>query len=153
MLLTVERVLFLKKVDVFAGIDDDALAGLAVPMQEREFRAGESIFREGDLGREMFIVLEGRVRIHRGEQTFDMVGSAGFFGELAALDPEPRSASATAVEDTRALALNHTVLLEELMNNSVLAQGIIRYLVRRFRAAPAREASRPPDRPDGGGSP
>jgi CRP-like cAMP-binding protein len=134
VLLTLERVLFLKKVDIFAQVDDDALVDLATATEEREFPAGERIIQEGDTGREMFIVVDGCVRIYRGEQTLAMLGKQGVFGELAALDPEPRNASVAAVVDTRTLILRHNVLIDHLVASRELAMGVIRFLIRRMRA-------------------
>ena len=133
MLLTLEKVLFLKKVDIFADIDDDALAGLAGEMQERDYRAGERIMAEGDMGREVFIIVSGSVRVSRGDQVIAVLGSQSVFGELAALDPQPRSATVTAIEDVRVLVLEHVVLFEQLLSQGELARGIIRFLVRRIR--------------------
>jgi CRP-like cAMP-binding protein len=133
MLLIVERVLLLKKVSLFANIDDDVLVNLAGAMEEQEFKAGETIIEEGDTGRELFIIAEGTVRIHKGDKTLRMMERNTFFGELAALDPQPRTASVTAAEETRTLKLDNTVLLEELMNNGLLALGIIHFLIDRFR--------------------
>ena len=133
MLLTLERVLLLKGVNFFSEIDDDVIAGLAAEMQDREFTAGERILAEGDHGRELFIIVFGSVRVHRGSETVTNLGYKGVFGELAALDPQPRLFSVTAQEDTRLLSLSHTVLFEELMSNAELARGIIRFLVARLR--------------------
>jgi CRP-like cAMP-binding protein len=133
MLLTVERVLFLKKVEMFTDIDDDALAHLATTMSEQDSPAGTAIIREGDDGRELFILVTGSARIHKGERTLATIGPKGVVGELAALDPQPRTASVTALEDCHLLSLGHAVLFEELMSNNDLARGIIRFLVRRFR--------------------
>ena len=133
MLLTIERVLFLRKVEMFANIDEDALVELASAMQEREFSAGATIIREGDPGRELFIVVRGEVRVVKGDHELATLGSQGVFGELAALDPQPRSASVVALGECHLLQLDHAVLFEELMNNNVLARGLIRFLVNRVR--------------------
>jgi CRP/FNR family transcriptional regulator, cyclic AMP receptor protein len=133
MLLTVERVLFLKRVDFFARIDDDALISLANAMHERNCKANETIFKVGDMGRDLFIIVRGRVRLHKGEETIATLDGAGVFGELAALDPETRTASATCLDETVLLRLDHAALMEELSANNDLARGIIRFLVRRFR--------------------
>lgn len=133
MLLTVERVLFLKRVDFFARIDDDALISLANAMQERPCKADERIFKAGDMGRDLFIIVRGRVRLHKGDETIAILNGAGVFGELAALDPETRTASATCLDETVLLRLDHSALMEELSANNDLARGIIRFLVRRFR--------------------
>jgi CRP-like cAMP-binding protein len=128
-----ERVLLLKRVSLFANIDDDLLINLAGVMKEHEFNAGERIIEEGDTGRELFIIVDGRVRVHQGDKTLRILESNTVVGELAALDPQPRTASVTADEHTRVLKLDHTVLLDELVNNGLLALGIIRFLIHRFR--------------------
>lgn len=156
MILTIERVLFLKNVAIFAAIDDDILAGLAASMQERVFPAGEPIIEEGTLDRRMFIIVNGKASVHKGERELAVLGSKDVVGELSALDPEPRSASVTALEETQVLELDHAVLYDELSVNTSLANGIIRFLVNRIReqqpeaaaaTAPAPQGSAPEQRP------
>jgi CRP-like cAMP-binding protein len=130
---TVERVLLLKRVEMFAAVDDDVLAGLAKWMREREGVAGEALLREGEMGQELYVVVSGRVRVERGSKTVAVLERGGVVGELAALDPAPRTATVTALEPTLLLCLEHADLAEELLSNSDLAWGIIRFLVRRFR--------------------
>jgi len=133
VILTLERVLLLKQVEMFAAVDDDVLAGLAARMQEREGVPGEALLRQGEMGQELYVVVSGRVRVQRGEQTLAELGPRGVIGELAALDPAPRTATVTVLEPTLLLSLDHADLAEELLSNSDLAWGIIRFLVRRFR--------------------
>jgi CRP-like cAMP-binding protein len=142
MLLTVERVLFLKSVDIFDEVDDDAIVGLASELQETEFPAGTRIFTEGDPGRELFLVVHGKVRVHKGDETIKVLGYKGVFGELAALDRHLRLVSVTAEEDTGLLSLSHTVLFEELLTNVELARGVIHFLVARLRGQQRRRAGR-----------
>jgi CRP-like cAMP-binding protein len=130
---TVERVLLLKGVEMFSAVDDDVLAGLAKWMREREGVAGEALLREGEVGQELYVVVSGRVRVERGSKTVAILERGGVVGELAALDPAPRTATVTALEPTLLLCLEHGDLAEELLSNSDLAWGIIRFLVRRFR--------------------
>ena len=133
MLLTVERVLLLKKVDFFAQIDDDALVDLANAMRERPCWPMEQVIQAGEMGRDLFIVVRGRVRIHKGDEVIATLEAAAVFGELAALDPQPRIASATCLEETHLLQLDHAALMDELSVNNELARGVIKFLVRRFR--------------------
>ena len=133
MLLTVERVLLLHQVEMFDDIDDDALIRLAAAMKEQDVRSDEAIIQEGQLGRELYIIIDGKVRVHRGQKELTILGSKGIFGEMAALDPEPRSASVTAIDETRLLRLDHETLFDELLGNNELAQGVVRFLVRRLR--------------------
>jgi CRP-like cAMP-binding protein len=102
-------------------------------MREREGVPGEALMRVGEVGQELYVVVSGRVRVHRGEQTLAELGSRGVIGELAALDPAPRTATVTVLEPALLLSLDHSDLAEELLSNSDLAWGIIRFLVRRFR--------------------
>src|SRR5450631_276696 len=98
MLLTVERVLLLHQLEMFSNIDEDALIRLAAAMTEQDAKPGEMIIEEGQLGREFYIIIEGKVRVHQGEKQLTILGNKTIFGELAALDPQPRSASVTAIE-------------------------------------------------------
>ena len=133
MLLTVERVLLLKKVEFFAQVDDDALVDLANAMHERPCWPMEPVIQAGEMGRDLFIIARGRVRIHKGDEVIATLEAAGVFGELAALDPQPRIASATCLEESLLLQLDHAALMDELSVNNELAQGVIKFLVRRFR--------------------
>ena len=133
MLLTVERVLLLHHVEMFRNIDEDALIRLAAAMQEQDARPGETIIDEGELGRELYIIIDGKVRVHQGDKDLATLASKAIFGELSALDPQPRSASVTAIDETRLLRLDHETLFDELVGNNELAQGVVRFLVRRLR--------------------
>lgn len=134
MLLTIEKVIMLRAVSMFADTPDDVLADVAAILVERELEAGASIIEEGELGRTLYIVVEGQVRVHRGARTLALLGDRDVFGELAALDPERRSASVTAVRDTRLLCLDHEPLSELMAERIEVAQGIIRFLCQRYRA-------------------
>jgi CRP-like cAMP-binding protein len=63
-----------------------------------------------------------------------VLGSRELFGELAALDPEPRSASVTAIEDTLLFRLDERVLYEMMAENQALTRGLIRMLCRQLRS-------------------
>ena len=65
--------------------------------ETRAFAPGETIFVEGEEGRQMFVVLEGSVRLSVTGRTLEKVGKGGVFGEMALIDAAPRSATATAL--------------------------------------------------------
>jgi CRP-like cAMP-binding protein len=133
MRLTIERVLLLKSVEVFSETPEEDLLELAAVLEEIETRAGECIIEKGELGSSMYIVVDGEVRVHDGEQELRVLGSREIFGELAALDPEKRSASVTAIEDTVLFRLDERALYEMMAENQSLTRGIIRILCRRLR--------------------
>ena len=99
MLLTIEKVAVLKTIDIFADTPDYVLASVARITEELNLLPGERFINEGDLGDSMYLVVEGNVRVHRDDRTIITLGPGKAVGELAVLDPEPRSASGTAIDD------------------------------------------------------
>jgi HEAT repeat protein len=134
MISTIEKVLILKGVDIFAETPDDVLAEVAEACDELDATAGETIFNKGDLGDTLYVIVSGRVRVHDGAVTFNELGDAEVFGEMALLDPEPRSASVTATEETRLLRLAEQPFQELLDERPEIARSIIKVLTRRLRA-------------------
>jgi HEAT repeat protein len=134
MLSTIEKVLILKTLDTFAQIPDDILAELALRLDTSEVAAGDSVFHKGEYGNSMYIIIDGKVRVHDGERTLNYLGERDVFGEMAILDPAPRVASITAVERTRLLCLDQETLYELMEDHSEVAQGIIRVLSQHLRA-------------------
>jgi CRP-like cAMP-binding protein len=78
-------------------------------------------------------VVEGSVRIHDGEKAIATLGPGEVFGELAALDPEPRMASVTVTEPALLLRMGNAELHELIAEHPEVALGIIRVLCRRLR--------------------
>jgi len=102
-----------------------------------EFDEGEHVFREGDLGTEMFIIQEGRVEILKemqGEQRQLAVLEKGdFFGEMAVLEDLPRTAGARAVTAVKLLMINGSTFDQMLRSNPEIAVRMMRKLSRRLR--------------------
>ena len=133
MLMTIERVVILKSVEIFGAIAEDHLVELARMAKEEEYRAGDPIIRRGELGTSMYIVVSGKVRIHVGEQVVAELGEREVIGELAALDPEERSADVTAITDTNVFCIEGGLLYELMGEHSEVNRGIVRVLCRRLR--------------------
>jgi CRP-like cAMP-binding protein len=132
-MLTIEKVLLLKGVPMFSATSEDTLADVANLLEEVELRTGELVFSKGDLGNSMYIVGSGRVRVFDGEKTINYLGACEIFGELALLDPEPRSASVEACEETRLFRLERDTLFELMSDNVGVMSGIMQVLCRRLR--------------------
>ena len=128
MLLTIEKVLILKSVPILASVPENQLVDLAMIAETIEFAAGENIMTQGDLGTSMYVVAEGRVRIFDGDQVLGHHGSRTVFGELAALDPEPRAASVAAVEDCTLLRIDGESLYDLMSGNREVTRGIMHVL-------------------------
>lgn len=135
MLSTIEKVLILRTVGIFAEMQDDELSKLAPLVREVEVRAGERIISEGELGTTLYFIVHGGVRIHKADREITTLGERAIFGELAALDPEPRSASITALEDSLLFALEQEPLYVLMAEHVEVARGIIKVLCQRLRAA------------------
>jgi CRP-like cAMP-binding protein len=84
----------------------------------------------------MYIVVDGRVRVHSEERTLRELGPRDIFGEMAALDPEPRSASVTAKVPTLLFRLEQEALYELMADRIEVVRGVIRVLCQRLRAVP-----------------
>ena len=83
---------------------------------------------QGDLGSSMYIVIDGRGRIFKGNRDLAEHGARAVFGELAALDPEPRAASVQALEDCTLLRLGGESFYDLESGNKQMTLGIARVL-------------------------
>jgi CRP/FNR family cyclic AMP-dependent transcriptional regulator len=95
----------MKNVPIFSDLNDKEMEELEKIIHRREYKKGEPIFRMGDPGLGMYIIIKGSVNIAEenvgGEiKTLAMLKEGAFFGDLALLDEAPRSASAIADEDS-----------------------------------------------------
>jgi hypothetical protein len=133
MLLTIERVAILTQVEIFAGTPDHVLAAIAQILEEVEVEPGQTFIEEGVLEDCMYILVDGKVRVHKNDQTIIVLEPGNTVGELAVLDPEPRSASVTAVDKALLFQLAKEPFEEAMADRPEIAQGVIRALTRRLR--------------------
>jgi CRP-like cAMP-binding protein len=130
VLSTIEKVLILKTVNMFGRTPDDVLADVADLLEELDVSENEPIFKQGDPGDSMYIIVDGRVRVHLEERLLNYLGESDVFGEMALLDPEPRLASVTTVEPTRLFRLDQAPFFQLIAERPEIATGIIRVLTR-----------------------
>lgn len=135
MISTVEKVLFLKGVDLFKTIPGEELSHIAQITDEVEYTSSQTIFKEGDQGDAMYLIIDGKVKVHSGAQVFAELGEKQCFGEMSILDAEPRSASVTALSDLSLLKIRREDFAEILADKPDISQGIIKVLTRRLREA------------------
>jgi CRP-like cAMP-binding protein len=137
-LLTIEKVLILKGVSIFSAIAEQELVEVAYIAEEEEVSAGDPIIRRGELGTSLYVIVSGSVRVHVGEMDIARLGERQVFGELAALDPEPRSADVTALEDTLMLRIESGALYDLMAQYAAVTRGVIAVLCDRIRRETAR---------------
>lgn len=113
-----DDLVFFRSVSLFHGLRTRDLGHVMQALQKRSYRAGEVLFTEGEVGKAVFIVNTGKVRlIHQtsnGPRTLAEVTAGGFFGEMALLENKPRAAGAMMVEDGD-IYLLYTATLEALI--------------------------------------
>jgi CRP-like cAMP-binding protein len=109
----------LRACSLFQPLGSEQLRKVAAIARHRDLAAGEAVFREGDVGDEMFVVVAGKVRISKqvqgvGEEALSILEAGSYFGEMAMMDDSPRSADAIA-HTTCALAVIQRDDLDQLM--------------------------------------
>jgi len=130
---TIEKVIMLKAVQMFAETSEDVLADVASILEEMSVAKDEIIFKKGEVGDSMYIIIEGRVRVYDADRTIVHLGERDIFGELALLDPEPRLASIDAAEDTRLFRLDRDAFLELMSGSIEIVRGVLHVLCERLR--------------------
>jgi HEAT repeat protein len=131
--LTIEKVLVLRNTPIFAAVREDHLVFVAQHAEPVELPQDTVLFEQGDLGNSMFVVVDGRLRIYTGERTLAEIGAREVVGEMAAVDPEARSASVRAVVPTLLLRISHQNLQLLMDHDPDVARGIIKVLCTRLR--------------------
>lgn len=144
------RLHLLGNVPLFSGLNRRQLGKLLVKLFEKRYPAGETIFREGDPGKALFVVLDGKVSIIRtadgAEKPLAVLTPGAYFGELALIDDQPRFAGARADEDTVLLILYKSHFDDLIEGQKALAihvmENLLKTLASYVRAEQSRSALR-----------
>ncbi|MFQ6044612.1 MAG: PP2C family protein-serine/threonine phosphatase, partial [Candidatus Poribacteria bacterium] len=128
-----ERTAFLNMTELFAETPESLLAQISESMQEIEVKAGETIFREWDLGDAVYFVVRGTVSLEKKGIKLLTRGRGECFGEFALLDAEPRSASAVAETDALLLKWSREDFQQAILRNREMAFGIFKMLTGKLR--------------------
>ncbi|HEX8919058.1 MAG TPA: cyclic nucleotide-binding domain-containing protein [Chloroflexota bacterium] len=137
-----ERVLFLRTVDLFSGIAGEDLAPLATVAEEARFKAGDILIRQGEVGDGLYIIVDGEVEIRASSDSQIAVRRSGsVIGEMAVLSGQLRSATCIAASEVLALRMLRDDFLEMLAERPALALGIINILTQRLTEVTQRLAN------------
>jgi CRP-like cAMP-binding protein len=105
----------------------------------KEFPSGHVLFREGEHGKEMYVILSGKITISKKvrdkEQVLVTLPPGEFFGEMSILNNQPRSATATVAENCKLLVIDPKTFEEMIKNNGEIAIRMIKKLAERLRSA------------------
>ncbi|WP_080059382.1 cyclic nucleotide-binding domain-containing protein [Spirosoma aerolatum] len=128
-----DRVLLLSQTRLFADTPENVLASITPIMKEEQYSAGEPVFHKGDLGTGMYVIYTGEVVVLDGETELARFGRGDFFGELALLDTEARSATVEAVTDVRLLRIDQDDFYDLMEERGEILRSIVRSLSGRIR--------------------
>lgn len=132
------RLTVLKEIPFFAGLSEKDLVTIADDLRLKEYDKDDVIFRQGDESREVYFLLKGKVRIYKispagGETSIDIFSTSDVFGEFAALDNEPRNATAQAVSPVSLLIMPQDRFLYYLRLLPGLSLNLSRLLAQKLR--------------------
>jgi CRP/FNR family transcriptional regulator/CRP/FNR family cyclic AMP-dependent transcriptional regulator len=134
-----DPVALLREVSLFAAIPESELTSLAARLRKRSYRRGDVIMHRGDPAGAMHLLVSGHVKIalpadgEESETVLALLGAGACFGEIAALDGGPRSATVTALEPCATYALLREDLLDFVRGHPDFALALLTTLAGRLR--------------------
>ncbi|WP_249865187.1 cyclic nucleotide-binding domain-containing protein [Paenibacillus konkukensis] len=142
------------EIPLFVGLDRAHKAALLQQFTQLSYRAGDILFEEGEFGDSLYIIMQGKTRIYLGsgnnETTLAILGEKEYFGEMALLTGDPRSASARAESDLVVLKLIKDSFDRILYEHNTLAvqfAGILAKRLAKVNRESSRTAGPPPEEP------
>lgn len=128
----------LNEAGILRHVEPDTASAMIRQLRTAEFRAGQVIFTQGDPGDRVYIIVTGKVKIGlRGpgdrENLRAIMGPADVFGELAVFDPGPRSCTATAITDVRAVWVDRATLRAWIARRPVIAEQLLQAMNQRLQ--------------------
>lgn len=150
-LTTIEKMMLIRQVPIFADLGPDDLEELASVVEERRLEPNTNLFAEGDPGDAVYLIVKGSVRVFTGgtdgrpERVLSELGPGACIGEMAVLDASPRSATVRALERTRTLRVPGEGFKRVMSERPEMSQAIVAELVKRMRGMMA--ACPTPSRP------
>ncbi|MBV8194958.1 MAG: cyclic nucleotide-binding domain-containing protein [Candidatus Dormibacteraeota bacterium] len=127
----------LERMPLFRGLSQQELEAVADRLDDATYLAGHGVITEGMAGPEFFIILDGAASVIIDDQTVATLGPGDFFGEVAALDGGPRTATVRAETQLRCVTLPVGGLRQFLLEHPVVAVNLVPEIARRFRDATA----------------
>lgn len=122
----------LKQIPLFAEMSDAHLQRIANSARERRFDAGTPIVSAGEAGIGFYLIVAGRAEVQRNKRTLRTLNPGDYFGELAILRDQPRSATVIATEPTTCLVLTRWDFKGVLQANPAMAVPLLETVARRL---------------------
>jgi CRP-like cAMP-binding protein len=127
-----------RQAPLFSALDDESATTLRASMTAVKVSRGSTLFKEGDAGDRLYVVVEGKLKlgttaVDGRENLLYILGPGEMFGELSLFDPGPRTSTATAVTDVRLLALSHDQVIGWITQHPAVALQLLGRLAQRLR--------------------
>ncbi len=129
-----EKTIILKSVDLFHKIPGDVLTRIAQIAEELRCEQNHAIFKEGDHGDSMFVIISGKVDVIQNDHSITQLERGTCIGEMALLDQEPRSADAITLEESVLLKIDQEGFFQLMASNPEIMKQIVKILTRRVRS-------------------
>jgi CRP/FNR family cyclic AMP-dependent transcriptional regulator len=129
-----------RKAPLFTALDEASATSLRASMTGVKITRGQVLFKEGDSGDQLFVVVDGKLKLGTTsndgrENLLSILGPGDMFGELSLFDPGPRTATATAVVDSKLLALANDQVIGWVKEHPQVSLQLLGRLAQRLRKA------------------
>lgn len=125
----------LRSVPLFSGLSKSQIRTMATTAKERSYRDNELIVRQGEKGIGFYLILDGRARVEKAGQKLSELGPGQFFGEMALLDEQPRTADVKAQGPVKCLVLSPWEFWAAVGNEPEVLRTLLKETVRRMRSS------------------
>jgi CRP/FNR family cyclic AMP-dependent transcriptional regulator len=127
------KIEMLRQVPLFGSCRSGSLERIATLADEIDVPPGKVLMRQGGIGHEFFIIVSGEVAVERDGRLIRTLGPGDFLGEIALVDDQPRSATATATQASRLLVVGHNAFHSLLDEFPAIQLEVLQALARRVR--------------------
>ena len=127
----------LQNTSIFAKTSEKSLESMIKSAVQRTVAPGDKLVQEGQGGVGFYLILEGKAEVIKDGQKIAELETGNFFGELAVIDGQPRTADVVAVTETKCWVLSQWAMKSVLDNNPEVALSMLHELARRLRATDA----------------
>jgi len=121
----------IKGVPLFSAASKQDLAEIASIADEIDLSDGKVLIKEGDAGREFFVLIDGTAEVQRGGKKVAALGPGDFFGEISLISKTPRNATITTTSPVRALVITDRAFRQLLDHSPGIAVGVLTALAER----------------------
>jgi CRP/FNR family cyclic AMP-dependent transcriptional regulator len=133
-----QEIEILRRVPLFAGLPDAALAALAARLRRRRMPPSTPVVYKGDPAGPLYLIASGKVKVHQAtsggdEVILNVLGPGEFFGDWSLIDGQPRSADISTLENAEFLLLEGDALRETITEQPAVAWTLLRMLSLRLR--------------------